>query len=292
MDEQFALFLKTFAAGLAGILIPLIGARESVLIWLGKEVRYWSWRPFSPNWITVYSLVGTLTAFVIYFLGYPVIGVPLACFAGILDRLDGRSASAFGDALSPPSAWHPKHKKHTSIYVLMAPGVKKDGTKFSTEVWDDTTFGRWWFEMNFLGGTELGMVLDPAMDKIKCLVIMGGFATTGLIPPWLVIGLCIPEIFGTLLRRPFHLFARYQSGPKATFIGKWKALFQWVTIMIAVPFHQGWVSHGWTLKEQQYLLGNLLTSCIILAGISSVTRLRYVRNTDMLKKLDKSMSHE
>lgn len=289
--EHHQTFLRTMGAGLAGILIPLIGGAPAVLRHLGAQTAFGgAWRPYSPNWITVYSLLGTAAGAGIYFAGHPALGIFLACFAGILDRLDGRMAHVMGRTLDPPSAW-----KRTADGTEHAVERHPDGGQGTTILFAPTAFSRLWHEMNFAGGTDLGKVLDPAFDKVKNVGLLAAFAALGYVSPWLLLAMAVPELLGTLMRRPFFLLARFQKEPKATAIGKWKALLQWLAIILCAPFHQGWVADGWSDLNRGYLLNGLLAGCVLLSWMSVLSRLSVVRQSTLggtLAALDGSMGHD
>ncbi|OGL66705.1 hypothetical protein A2856_02990 [Candidatus Uhrbacteria bacterium RIFCSPHIGHO2_01_FULL_63_20] len=265
--EHHAAFLRAMGAGLLGILIPLICGTPSVLRRLGGILAFsGGWRPFSPNMLTLVSLVGTLAAFGLYLAGFVTVGIGLACWCGIFDRLDGRMAHvldrARGEQMAPRGLWE---------------------------------------KMNHPGGTDLGKALDPFCDKVKCFAIMAAFASFGLMSPWLVGLLAIPEILGTIARWPFDrwwpfsLLARHQKDTGATSFGKLKALLQWVAVIACVPFHQDWMSDAWSLKERSQFLNGLLILCIAFAVASVISRLRVFHDSpsaEALKRLDRGFGHD
>lgn len=254
-------FLEAAAAGLVGALVPLVGGTSRVLVALGGILAFSGrWRPFSPNWLTAYSLAGTLGGFGLYLAGHVTAAVGIACFCGLLDRLDGRSASALDKA--------------------------RPGQMAPQGLWE---------EMNHPGGTDLGKALDPFCDKLKCLAILYAFAWLGLVSPWVVTLLAVPETFGTLLRRPFYLMRHLQKESGASGVGKVKALFEWVAVISCVPFHQGWMSDAWTARERAQFLDGQLILCAALAAASVLSRLRVFRDSlpdEALKRLDRGFGHD
>lgn len=256
------LLIQVTVAALTGVLVPLIGFNARVLVWLGRlRITRWGFRPFSPNWITVYSTVITLVGFACFTRREIVPAAFLIGFGGILDRLDGRAASAQSHA----------------------------------QICPDPPIGLW-HEFNFPGKTDLGTVLDPAADKIKNLVMLVWFSLHALVEPWLTVILFVPELLGTLMRRPFFLLSSYQHTPRATSVGKWKAIMQWMVIIVAIPFHEQWLSDAWSTREQYLIVNAFMTASIVLAWLSLLSRLRFVRTAAPLKhsldELDDTFSHE
>jgi phosphatidylglycerophosphate synthase len=280
---------KTICFGLLGVFIPLIFGNRSALKKLGAIVLFGEWRPLSPNWITAYSLIISLVGIAFFFAGSPALGVSVAGFGAMLDRLDGRMAHVLARVVPDPRKWTRK------LGVLVATGTDHDDLH-DYVVRDDTPLGRWWFEMNFGGGTDLGKVLDPGADKVKTLVLLVAFSYAGLLAWWLVLILIVPELLGTLIRRPFYLLSHHQKEPRATAVGKWKAVVQWVVMIICLLFYQGWFTDGISPARQWWICNGVLAFSIALAIMSVGSRLKLVRDSatfkDALTTIDSSLSHD
>jgi phosphatidylglycerophosphate synthase len=218
------------------------------------EIMIHDFRPFGPNWITVYGLIVTLTGFVLYvYRTSPVLGFVVVVGGAILDTIDGEMAKALGKCFGIPK---PTGKCFFSAEML----------RFR------------WREFNHGGPTILGAVFDPLADKVKALVIFSFFAYQGILSPWLVCLLAIPELVGTLIRPPFDLLKDYFDDVKASKIGKRKALLQWVTIIFCAPFHQRWIpSDHWAHNGLTWALNGLLGLTILLAMASVASRSKWIR---------------
>lgn len=281
---MFEDFFMTAACGLAVALL-MLSAPKFLLVSLGRVSvsKLGGFRPFTPNWITVYSCVITLVGLGVY-IYHPVPGILLIVFGAMLDRLDGRMAAALEDVLNSPKEW-----TVGIMGVLFGSAKSSDGQTHDVRL-GAALLGRWWAEMNFPGATDLGSVLDPALDKVKILVIYAWFSRVGILSFWLVGALALPEIVGTLMRRPFYLWEGKTSGDRATSIGKYKAVFQWVIAILCGMYHQQWVA------EPLWLPDAFLAVTIGLAAASPLSRLTWLRQKKEVKKvlgvLDNSVRHD
>lgn len=245
-------------AAVVGVFLPLFGGTNAVLIRLAKIVFRNGWRPFAPNWITIWGLAYTLLGIVLYFDGHVVLAILIIGFGGILDRKDGQSAKALANPLV--------------------------GTHL------------FWVQLNHPGETELGKVLDPAADKLRMIPLYVGFWRLEFLNGLLLGSMMIPETLGTLSRwpftllSPFHRLAGFLCGPGATGVGKWKAVAQWELIILCVPFHQGWFTQG------RGLLTPLLFLCQIIAWLSLASRVKRVRQQKeigaVLDEADQALAHQ
>lgn len=279
--EQEKLLLGVLAG--LGVAVPmLVWAR----FWPGPltQLAKWNprvpftrlqWRPFSPNWITVWSAVVALIGFFGVFLWRPVAGIAVTGFGGLLDNWDGSIARALKRTLSKPSEWQwrPCGRR------LIAPMIE-DGRGRAVYTKDRSRFGRFWLEMNFAGGTDLGKVLDPFCDKVKIMAMLAYFAAAGAVSWPLVLLLAVPEALNTLTRRPFRLFRRWTcEDARATTAGKAKHVFQWLVIVAAGLFHVGWLNDLAAHPLWQHLPDALLAASVFLAFMSVFTRLRLPART-------------
>lgn len=223
---------------------------------------------FSPNMITNLGLPVFYIGLVLYFqltpCVYPLwlIGLAIAVFGGILDAIDGKTARALGrEILNHPRDWACEfgyifaHVWERGIGLV---GKKHIGTGSGSRL------HKFWLELTFPGGTGLGKALDPHWDKLKIIPTLILFAAKSFLSPWLVGAIIVPEIIGTLMRRPWPLLGKYAHGTRATPIGKHKVHVQWACVVSCIPFHQGWVSMSWGW------IPNLLLIVAIIMAVASV----------------------
>jgi phosphatidylglycerophosphate synthase len=254
-------------SGLVALL--LLGIPKRTLRFLGN-IALGSYRPLGPNWITTYSIVVTLIGMAVY-TAHPVTGFVIVVGGSILDRLDGKMAMALGNPFTDPEPF--------------------GKTLFTAE-----DFQHWWKEFNHNGPTDLGMVFDPLGDKIKSFSILFYFASKGILCPWLVWILLIPELIGTLIRPPFNLLKDRIGKTQATGIGKYKVMVQWMTAIFCVPYDQHWIARGHWAHGMDSSLNWLLGLIVILAIASVASRFKRVRAQkevkDVLDSLEESTKHE
>jgi phosphatidylglycerophosphate synthase len=254
-------------SGLVALL--LLGIPKRTLRFLGN-LALGSVRPLGPNWITTYSIVVTLIGMWIYTF-HPIAGFVVVVVGSILDRLDGKMAMALGNPF---------------------PNPKPFGKGFFTA----EGFRHWWAEFNHNGPTDLGMVYDPFGDKVKSFSILFYFVFQGILCPWLVWILVLPELIGTLIRPPFNLLQSLVGKTKATGIGKYKVMAQWTTIILCVPVHQRWIDSAHWANGLDKALDWLMGLIVVLAIASVVSRFKWTRRQrelkDVLDSLEKSTEHE
>lgn len=248
-------------------------------------------RPFAPNWLTAYSVLITLWGYKVY-QTHTAFGVWIAVFGAMLDRLDGKMAFALGQTLSSPLTW-------TQGMMNQVFGEATDEQKIIRNRrlgYAKTWVGRLWIEMNFPGGTDLGKVFDPFGDKLKSLTIMFCMADQGFLSPWLVGLLVIPELAGTVIRRPFYYFQRFTQDSKATAVGKYKVVIQWITIILCIPYQKHWIDLGHWALGLEWTLNWFLGCTIVLAFASIASRFKWVRRQrevkEMIDTLEKSTEHD
>lgn len=110
---------------------------------------------------------------------------------------------------------------------------------------------------------KLGKVIDPLADKSKCLPVIAFFGMASVIFIYTVIAIVVFEVFGTLLRYPFSIGARFYKQSKrtapgwrkailrtvgirlirksqATIFGKIKTTIQCLGMLVCVPYYRKW----------------------------------------------------
>lgn len=209
--------------------------------WLRKigPIQIGSVRPFSPNWITAWSMVITWLGLWIYHHS-PLWGITVCTIGAILDRLDGRMAMSLGQSYPPPSEWQSHHSFRE--------------------------------EFNFPGKTHWGTIWDPMGDKLKAFPALFYFVYIGVISLWLVSILMLIELIGTLIRRPFHLLQQYVQQSRATAVGKWKNVLIWVLIPFCA-FSQHDVLPKWFWVHWLSPLNGMTVLTVILAALSLGSKL-------------------
>lgn len=133
---------------------------------------------------------------------------------------------------------------------------------------------------------KLGKVLDPLADKIKCLPVIAFFGIANIIFIYTVIAIVVFEVFGTLLRYPFGIGARFYKQSKrtapgwrkevlrsvgirlirksqATIFGKIKTTIQCLGMLVCVPYYRKWCSDLPEIPDTIYALA-------LAFGITSV----------------------
>lgn len=268
-------------------LAPL--ASNNFLRLLGNISFRNGYRPFSPNWITFHSLIITLSGLLFYRSGTVWLGLWLTIYGAILDRYDGKVAFLLGKTLAPPSTW--EKDLVDNIFADIESGKVISNQKIGRAT---TRIGKLWIEFNFAGTTDLGKVFDPFADKVKALTILITFSLSMEIPSFfLVIMLLIPEITGTLIRRPFNLIHKWVYQSASTSIGKYKAFLQWLVAGLCVPFHQHWLPLSSTGR---WLVDGLMALTLLLAFVSVLSRFKPVRESKevngLIDSLDETVSHD
>lgn len=235
------------------------------------QLREWGrsringFHPLAPNMITIYSVIITMVGFWLYFQNW-FAGLLVALFGGLLDIVDGRMARALGrEILTPPRKWLIRDNLTWAL-------VREDGVTELRVIGPKARryLPKLWIELTYPGGTHLGQVWDPFADKVKSIPMMAVFAWMGYLNPWLVALNVLPEVIGTLMRRPFPLLAKWAHGsPASTWVGKTKVYVQWTAIIACVPLHQ---QFGWMTREWVYAPNALMFLAIILANSSVLSR--------------------
>jgi phosphatidylglycerophosphate synthase len=282
MDHEI-LVTKTviMLASLLALLALLFN--RTVLSLLSKIEFENGFRPFSPNWITLYRLILTCVGFLLYIRDgdYVLWGITLVAFGAALDRVDGKMANVVGRYLSNPSTW--RRDPNNRIYAVITQADSSPEYHVGNY---HGRFSEFWIEFNFSGGTDFGKVFDALIDKFQVLVFLVYFA---LLPKifsiWLVAGLYLPETFGTMMRRPFTFLNSYVHQQKASGVGKIKAVAIWVVIAISVPIHQGWIDNDHWAKGLEWTPKALLSISIVLALFSVMSRLKFFRRNKRINNV-------
>lgn len=219
---------------------------------------------FAPNLITIYSLVIYYIGLLTYFF-YPVIGLLIALGGGLLDSVDGWMARVLKRRLhEPPDEWGDMDGVVSATVTeegkterkVLGHGIRGYGAKL-------------WLELTYPGSTNLGKSWDPLADKIKFIPTMVIFSYFGGLYWWLVAVIFVPEIIGTLMRRPFPLLKKWAHGTGATLPGKIKVYAQWLAVATSLPFHQEMLS---VESDWVYVPNGFLCVAILLAIASVVSR--------------------
>ena len=291
--EHTLLFVKgIFAVCAVGFLFAILSTEtaQKALCGINYENGY---RPFSPNWITTYSVVVTFAGLLFYVTDSPAIGLALITFGAALDRIDGKIAQAMGDTLHHPHKWRRGYRG--CIFPTItdsngAPSKKNLGVVRSE--WQ-----MFWFEFNFPGITDLGKSFDPFADKLKILVVLVYFGLWAhLLNIWLLACVVVPEVFGTLMRRPFRFMKKWTHQEDSTGIGKYKALFQWLAVACCVPFHLRWIDKTHWASGLEWVPNMFLGLSIVLACLSVLSRFKFIRQRKDVNRIiatvEESTKHE
>ncbi len=276
-----------FVIGLVALFIASLFLRQCfkfyqpILKRLGQITIGESFRPFSPNWITIQGLFITIGGFAIFVWWDAWWGIAISAFGAALDRLDGKMAYAMGQQLTPPSEWKTDAERNALATVKRASGDE-------VIIIPDSTNRLWlfWFEFNFSGTTDLGKVLDPFADKLKSTAMLAYFGWwTDVLNPWLVALMIAPEVFGTLMRRPFTFLRDWIYDSKASIVGKLKALTQWVVIALCLPFHMGYCAAGGWCELFMIVPNAILALSVLFAVLSVLSRMIFVQRYTWLKRI-------
>lgn len=290
----FALIVIGIVAVLLALLFlkPAFKYLKPILKNLGKREYRNGFRPFSPNWITIWGLLFTFAGMICYLIWDQWWGIALGAFGATLDKLDGKMAYAMGETLAPPKKWRTDDERNA--YAI----VTGENSNREVKIPNSTVWGSlFWFELNFPGGTELGVVLDPFADKLKSATILVYFGWfTGILSPWLVGLMIAPEVLGTLMRRPFTFLRKWLYKERATIIGKLKALTQWLVVVLCLPFDMGYCGKG-SLCHILLLAPNviLVLACLfavvsVLSRFAATQKYKWLRN--ILATFGKYADHE
>ncbi len=289
MEEE--LLQTIFGGSLVAVLLLKISKPTLVVLGSASFPEVGDFRPFAPNWLTTYSIVITLGGYQIY-LEHTAFGFTIAVFGAMLDRLDGKMAFSLGHTLSSPLLWTRGIMGLAFGTVTDEHGISQNKRLGHAKTW----IGRLWIEMNFPGGTDLGNIFDPLADKLKSMTLMLWMAQGGFLNPRLLCLLLVPELVGTVLRRPFYYFQGLTHDSKATSVGKYKVVLQWMTIILCVPYQKHWIDTGHWAFGLEWVLNWFLGVTIALAFASVLSRFKWVRRQRVIKEviesLEKSTKHE
>ncbi len=129
-----------------------------------------------------------------------------------------------------------------------------------------------------------GKVYDPLADKLAVLPFMTAMWYRGHLDGYLLCGLLVTEVIGTVLRKPLIENRWFQRATSAQNVGKVKFFAQVLCLMACLPVDQKWVAGESAVPN--WLLG---LSCV--AGVLSVlSRLRITPAVDWsMDKLNASL---
>lgn len=289
------------------IILIITGAMLAIPVIFLPRPRHLRWlgiQPFcSPNWISLWRApiiavgltlffyacrnkeAATTNEFYIPFL----IGFYTSVFGLSLDRVDGRVAKVLYKSLRLfPELDAPSHifderwawiiiteedssgeKIKVRYYVIMEPWIDrlmKPYTRLPMFHFDTQTH-----ELKLTG---LGETLDPAIDKVNLIPPFLYLAYLGEIWWGIVLSMVISELVSTVMRPPFinwPVFRRLQvfvREVKASFFGKSKVVWQFVSLLIAIPACAGWLNP--TERHHYFLTASILLGIGFLAGTLSV----------------------
>ncbi len=194
----------------------------------------WPW--FTPNFLTAGRLPFVYLGYVMFFGPYPFVGYLLVVFGTVVDRLDGKFATALEEAA-------------------------KAGIKGLPP-----------------GRTELGMWLDPLVDKLAFVPLFCAFAYQSILFWWMVVVMAGFEFLGTAVRPPFNFLEKYMRSPSATGIGKIKAALMCISALVCMPYSLQWV-------EPDFWVPHLPFACAtVFAALSVLSRASINRKVDAMTR--------
>lgn len=284
--------MLAFIIGSCVAILLIVAFPMSLLRKLGGIV-FLRFRPFAPNWITFYSIPITVCGIYLWlFQGESVWGMSIAIFGAFLDRIDGRMAYAMGETLPLPETWIVNDKGEVFADVT----DRKGNTENKKIGIAQSALGKWWIEFNWRGGTDLGKVFDPFADKVKSIYIMVCFVFLGLLNPWIVGAMVIPEIVGTLMRRPFTFLKKWIHSGRATAVGKWKVILQWTALVLCIPYQEQWIHERHWAAGLDWAPSAILALSLVFAVGSVFSRFKWVRKSreidKMINTLEETTNHE
>lgn len=135
---------------------------------------------------------------------------------------------------------------------------------------------------------KLGKVADPFADKSKCIPVIVYFGMAGIIYLYTVAAIVVFEAFGTLLRYPFGIGARFYKLSKraapgwrkavlrmvgirlirksqATIFGKIKTTIMCLGMLVCVPYYRKWCHDLPEIPEIIYALALVFTITSVLS---------------------------
>ena len=204
------------------------------------------YRPFSPNWLTFYSVPIFLLGITLYQFNFGIeVVLFLIVFGMSIDRLDGRFASR-------------------------QEADEEDGKSL-------------WRDFNYPGGTNMGKAFDPLADKIRnisAIVLISFFINFNLpetILWWaIIIVIVISEIGGTIIR--FDFLKEFRSNQiSANGVGKVKVFLQNTFIISFFIYKDGWFD----LTAPLWLI---LGATVVLSTTSFASKLKVVTDEPKIKQ--------
>jgi len=244
----------------------------------------------TPNIMSIIHAPIVWIGFYLYNMGFILIGFVTVAFGAMLDRLDGRLAKVFdmeiAKHLLSPEVIINAIKAKTFDSTLQAAIAKRDIVRMSVEckIFYVSIPRNFWEAIRYPGGSELGRVIDPAMDKAAVLPIYIWIAYLWIMNPCpaplchlyllgvIIIGLImLIEICGTLVRLDCFKKMGLIKGKGATWAGKIKALSQWLWLILFIIEDQKMLPN-----YETYLITVLdffLIGIFMLAVISLVSKM-------------------
>jgi phosphatidylglycerophosphate synthase len=244
----------------------------------------------TPNIMSIIHAPIVWIGFYAYSLGFILIGFITVAFGALLDRIDGRLAKVFdveiGKYLLPHNVFIRVINTKQFDSTLQAAIAKRDIVRMSIagKIFYVTIPKTFWQAIWYPGGSKLGKVIDPAMDKVAVLPIYMWVAYLWITNPCqaplchlyligvVVIGLILlTEICGTLIRLDCFKKMGLIKGKGATWAGKIKALSQWLWLILFIIEDQKMLPN-----YETYLITALdffLIGIFILAVISLVSKM-------------------
>lgn len=235
------------------------GALLLTIVFLPKRVRLFAGRFLPPNWMSViHTPLAWLGYFWLYKQGHFFGALLMLSVSGGLDLADGRVARAYDELV----------------------GEKLSDLKF-------------WTQMNHRGVTPLGKILDPLTDKLTVTPIFLEVCWTFLTRTetirhdgilWLLyfgVGLILlmllTDFCGQLIRLDYFRKWRQKTDNGATWAGKYKALGQWIWLMLYPIWDQGWLPEAITYCL--LFLNIMLVTILVLAALSVLSKIRPLMET-------------
>lgn len=229
------------------IAIAIINMPKRILLKLGHFT--------TPNLISIIHAPIVWLGFCLYEFDLVLIGLIIVAFGAMLDRLDGRMAKIFDIAIAKqllqPDVFSKNIKTNHFDNTLKAAISKRIADKGFARVIIEgkifyilipQTFSQ---AIRHPGGSELGKVIDPAMDKAAILPIYVWIAfqlasNTTHMPFYslylfgsIIIGfILLTELAGTVIRMDYFKRKGWIKSKGATWAGKIKALAQWLWLLV------------------------------------------------------------
>jgi phosphatidylglycerophosphate synthase len=209
----------------------------------------------TPNLISIIHVPIVWLGFYIYELDLVLLGLSVVAFGAMLDRLDGRLAKVFdveiARQLLSPEVFDEVLKTKQFDSTLKAAIAKRVAANGFVRVIIEGKIFHITIPQTFRqaiwhpGGSELGKVIDPAMDKAAVLPIYMWIAycwITGMTHDPLyylyifgsvIMGLILlTDLSGTVIRMDYFKRKDWIKSKGATWAGKVKALAQWLWLLV------------------------------------------------------------